>query len=809
MPTFKQTLAYLEPGTKLANSIVRDKTGRKSSSFTLMPQRNRKMMNNKTLTLIIPLLCVSSLTTHLLVDWGNQVWTWPESLETAPWYHVSLASAETKINDDAKPLFVFHLGPSRQKIMTTIQLAAATYNETLMKDGIYYWGYKEQKTIASFLDDESVPKLRSLIYGNYDDQEDPALCDKNFHTLVEFLEGKRLRNQTIFLSDESVLATIIAPTTDKRFELAQRFLDYLASHWNVRAILTYQRHHKTIVENYMQSCETKLNSWKTVWPNETVKCVLPSFVEYFKQHEKPNALTPKKRKQFLSLKRLQNLTLVVKHTKEMLTSNVKIFNVHKYTSRQANDIFHEFICEMIPEARTLCHEWSTMAKPMTPIAPPERAEQQMDLPLFIFYDRLITTAYQWGWIPSETTTITRNQLGQLLQRILKFPIQALERRSANNFPTQCLAIHQHKYMWDQTMKIESNIFPSLPKASGSYAGVQSLKERPEFCSIDVDQILTMHSDLWKDFFSKLPDSAGGPLPIEIRDRLQRTINDSYWSPKLHLPTQLLEVHQRLSKTRTPVSVEAGDQIRRRTMAPYVLASHKLVFFSTPKVGCTAWKIMFRRMMGYADWDSRDPHSLATSGLPVLSQYSLEQATEMMNSPEWTRAIFLRDPKERFLSAYLDKALGENNSTSQTREMRRRCPDDAEHFFNTSRTLLDFLSLTESCQDDHWQPQIERVEEKYWGTIDFVGNIETGDVDAKRLLQRIGAWDQYGATGWGEYHNASFFTKGIEPRANHTHKTGAAGRLAKYYTPEIDALVEQRYANDYMFFGFERVNVSLY
>ena len=105
--------------------------------------------------------------------------------------------------------------------------------------------------------------------------------------------------------------------------------------------------------------------------------------------------------------------------------------------------------------------------------------------------------------------------------------------------------------------------------------------------------------------------------------------------------------------------------------------------------------------------------------------------------------------------------------------------------------------------------MELMEEKYWGTIDFVGHIETGDVDAKRLLQRIGAWDEYGATGWGEHHNVSFFTKGIEPRANITHKTGAASRLAMYYTPEIEALVEQRYANDYMFFGFERVNVSHY
>ena len=38
---------------------------------------------------------------------------------------------------------------------------------------------------------------------------------------------------------------------------------------------------------------------------------------------------------------------------------------------------------------------------------------------------------------------------------------------------------------------------------------------------------------------------------------------------------------------------------------------RLVFFTTPKVACTAFKMLFRRMLGHADWRLHDP----ARGLP--------------------------------------------------------------------------------------------------------------------------------------------------------------------------------------------------
>ena len=63
-------------------------------------------------------------------------------------------------------------------------------------------------------------------------------------------------------------------------------------------------------------------------------------------------------------------------------------------------------------------------------------------------------------------------------------------------------------------------------------------------------------------------------------------------------------------------------------------------------------------MGYENyiehnWGKRGlPHKHPANGLNYTAHYPLERVDEMMTSKEWTRATFVRDPKERALSAYL-------------------------------------------------------------------------------------------------------------------------------------------------------------
>ena len=269
-----------------------------------------------------------------------------------------------------------------------------------------------------------------------------------------------------------------------------------------------------------------------------------------------------------------------------------------------------------------------------------------------------------------------------------------------------------------------------------------------------------------------------------------------------------------------VTVDEGDYIyslKSWNAAPVVLKPNKLLFFTIQKTGCTVWKQLFRRMMGHPDWN--DPSvsmNPKTNGLDYLTIYPLQEATNMMNDPSYTRAIFVRDPKARFLSAYLDKVKRLNGSFFQNACCNKRAsfPDCQERIANDSISFEDFFQITESCLNTHWAPQIERMEQsKYWKTINFVGHTETAKQDAKRLLEQVGAWDEFGKSGWGQHGNESIFqSTGTVVHATSsntgTSQRSALEHLRKYYTPELELLVERRFQKDYdhELFGLQKYRI---
>lgn len=140
----------------------------------------------------------------------------------------------------------------------------------------------------------------------------------------------------------------------------------------------------------------------------------------------------------------------------------------------------------------------------------------------------------------------------------------------------------------------------------------------------------------------------------------------------------------------------------------------------------------------------------------------------MTSPEYTRAIFLREPKHRFLSAFLDKAL----SNSGSFVIKKCCPKTKDCLEN-AQTLSGFLDLVKRCHNPHWAPQSQRMEPKYWRYIDFVGHVESIEEDSKRLLQKVRAWEDYGKS------NSVFERKAA---ASQNHATNSEGKVSLYFSP---------------------------
>jgi len=237
-------------------------------------------------------------------------------------------------------------------------------------------------------------------------------------------------------------------------------------------------------------------------------------------------------------------------------------------------------------------------------------------------------------------------------------------------------------------------------------------------------------------------------------------------------------------------------------APVVIEDSKLIFFTVPEVAATTFKQLFRRMMGYEDWHETDddiPHNPRANGLKYLYDYDLDEAGDMLTSDEWTRAIFVRDPKERILDAFLTRVIGDEAQLIRHHCCKNegRCADKAMESF------LGFMKVANACCNSHWMPQTWRMEARYWPFIDYVGHVDNVAEDAQILLEKIGKWDDFGASGWGELGDLPIFGSTFEENLAKAYEV-----MAEYYNDETEAFAETMYAEDYenQYLGLEMIKV---
>ena len=279
---------------------------------------------------------------------------------------------------------------------------------------------------------------------------------------------------------------------------------------------------------------------------------------------------------------------------------------------------------------------------------------------------------------------------------------------------------------------------------------------------------------------------------------QRNLKESSRNERTNSSTDNVSTSTQIHNS-NELLVQYGDSIYTQIDwdgAPIVIEQYKLIFFTSPKVGCTTWKQLFRRMMNVSNYMEEEyekllPWNPEINGLKYLYHYNRTAASAMMTDPTWTRAIFVRDPKERFLSAYLDKVVQNEDYT-----IRKCCPYSRACGAKAKESIENFMQLMRICTDAHWNPQSKRIlEDKYWPYINYVGHMENLYDDAKTLLERLGAWDVYGNSGWGPTGTDAIF----QSKAGGTgrlHATDAVSKMKTYITPDLEKELEQYYADDY-------------
>ncbi|CAJ1386970.1 unnamed protein product [Effrenium voratum] len=152
--------------------------------------------------------------------------------------------------------------------------------------------------------------------------------------------------------------------------------------------------------------------------------------------------------------------------------------------------------------------------------------------------------------------------------------------------------------------------------------------------------------------------------------------------------------------------------------------HRVALCAIPKVGLTQFFFMMHRIYGLNK--TLDDLSHAASRYDERKvHYSLHY--DFWKDPRWKFVVFVRDPLERFLSAFLDKCL---KLSTHCREDHRRgwenvtdrsgLPEKVRAFDFFVAQPVPTLGMLE---DDHWILQAVYIEfgcSFWWQRLDFVG-----------------------------------------------------------------------------------------
>lgn len=252
----------------------------------------------------------------------------------------------------------------------------------------------------------------------------------------------------------------------------------------------------------------------------------------------------------------------------------------------------------------------------------------------------------------------------------------------------------------------------------------------------------------------------------------------------------------------------------RNTVPFVNEEYNLVFFLTAKVASTEFVRFFARLEGNPNWCGTNIHHPQQHKLRFLNTYTLDEAHEIMTSPKWKKVIFVRHPKARLLSAFLDKAIQYSKRfTLEYCVAYKRKGGSYDQCVKEHEKFDFFLrKITQTLHEDvHWRTIYSRIDEKWWPYIDFIGNMDNLANDAKTFLSSIhsnidgvSAWDKIGTHGWSGAKNNGNCTINIQsqlPFLGHgrdkSHTTGASAeeKMKRYYTPDLERFVERQYADD--------------
>lgn len=240
----------------------------------------------------------------------------------------------------------------------------------------------------------------------------------------------------------------------------------------------------------------------------------------------------------------------------------------------------------------------------------------------------------------------------------------------------------------------------------------------------------------------------------------------------------------------------------------VVPEYRLLFCYMEKVGCQSFNLLFRNLRA-----ARSRSSLSHSGIwwqntPQKHGFDKAGLERLLMDKTWHKAVFFRDPLERFLSAYRSKCEPSFH------------PDGFEHcrlhFGYAGKTFKGAVKWTINNHEEeyatefdaHFKPMSQFCGGLYQ-SLHFYDTVEQLEVETSRqkvieLLERIGAdWKQIQGFDRLYPEPKSFSNSKVNP--DHQHNTYSQDLVQDFYGPLGGDLLKQFmevYRKDYQLFNIQ-------
>ncbi|XP_007933753.1 carbohydrate sulfotransferase 9 [Orycteropus afer afer] len=247
----------------------------------------------------------------------------------------------------------------------------------------------------------------------------------------------------------------------------------------------------------------------------------------------------------------------------------------------------------------------------------------------------------------------------------------------------------------------------------------------------------------KNFFRKFSEMN---WPLENRPLNKSLVKDHKWKNTDVTQEKRRSFLQEFCKKYSGVS-RPQSHLFHMVSRIYVEDKHKILYCEVPKAGCSNWKRILMVLNGLASSAYNISHDAVHYGKHLKKLDSFDLKGIYMRLDTYTKAVFVRDPIERLVSAFRDKFEHPNSYYHPVfgkAIIKKYRPNACEEALNNGsgvkfKEFIHYLldSHRPVGMDIHWE-KVSKLCYPCLINYDFVGKFETLEEDANYFLQLVGA-----------------------------------------------------------------------